>query len=73
MEGREENCPVCGGPAVARCRCPLGDSYCEKRHRWFYCPVHRTKLTGESTHADGNTFACRCPKEDGREPGLSGK
>lgn len=44
-------CPACGNPAVAQCRCPLGDRNCEFGHAWHVCPSCHGRVDGEGDHA----------------------
>lgn len=55
-------CPTCRQPAVAVCRCPLGDSRCARGHLWHHCPGCGVVVTAPSNHA-ADTFgdANKCP------------
>lgn len=46
----EPACPVCGGPPVVRCRCPLADMRCVKGHDWHACASCHAPVVGPADH-----------------------
>lgn len=57
-----DQCPACGNPAVAQCRCPLGDRICKFGHDWHVCPSCRHRVEGEGNHAlDTDHTSNWCP------------
>jgi hypothetical protein len=42
------NCPVCDGPRMYVCKCPLGDVMCKKHHIWY---VEDGKVIVKNPHA----------------------
>lgn len=71
-----EECPVCGQPAVTRCRCFWGDSHCKNGHQWHYCPKHNAPVAGGSVHSkQWHHELCTClDKEDnGKRPLMDSK
>lgn len=55
-----DECPDCGGPAVKRCRCMIGDRRCAKGHEWHFCHIHKKRIRGNG-HGSGQPFGCKCP------------
>ena len=52
-------CPVCGKPAVSRCRCIIGDFTCANGHEWHRCPMHKKDVVG-SAHGSKFFGGCTC-------------
>jgi hypothetical protein len=61
-------CPVCEGPAIAWCRCPCSNRWCEKEHQWRPCSVHRDEKVivpeGDSHDFPGE---CTCRRKEEEE------
>lgn len=57
-------CPVCSEPAVRRCRCLLGHSWCESGHEWHLCPQHHVVAVGAADHKRSGECSC-LDREDG--------
>lgn len=55
-------CPICGGWAIATCRCPRSDSMCNNAHQWHTCLKHQKIVLGESDHSRP-TLECTCKEE----------
>jgi hypothetical protein len=53
--GAGSDCPVCGKPAVDWCRCQMSDTYCENKHSWHRCMVHKKMAVGSGHGKQGCT------------------
>jgi hypothetical protein len=53
-----DDCPTCGEPYAAQCRCLLRDRVCPNGHHWYQCRVCKVTVTGEADHADPKSGYC---------------
>ena len=60
LSGYGSLCPACGGEAVATCKCPRNDTWCEQGHQWHRCPVHNKTVMGNSHGLGVGINGCTC-------------
>lgn len=67
LSGYGSKCPTCGEDAVSVCRCWLGDTGCQNRHRWHECAKHGLVAVG-ARHDGKGEDGCTCdPPAKGEE------